>query len=306
MKSKEVIHARAVVKRFGLTPVLRGANLNVQRGTVCGLLGANGAGKSTFIRILLGLSCPNGGETSLLGIPSDSLRPIHFRRIGHVSESQEYPGRLTADALFRYCREIHENWDDAFCAELVEKFALPMRTRLDRCSRGQRMKILLVSAITFHPHLVLLDEPFAGIDPRQRRDMADILLRLVSSDESTILIASHELEEIGHLIDRVIILKHGTTLLDENTDDLVRRYRRVEVFLPQSADVPRISRLPGNWTHVKTQGSRMTFVDCRHDPDECRRRLTELFQGGIRFETQGMSLREIYLAAEAHPEEEIL
>jgi ABC-2 type transport system ATP-binding protein len=177
--------ARNVSKYFRRVPVLDGLDLEIPEGSVFGLIGPNGAGKTTTIKILMNILQPTSGHAEVLGVDSRRIGPAHFEQIGYVSENQEMPGWMTVDYLLAYLRPFYPTWDEARAAELVRQFQLPRNRQLRHLSRGMWMKASLASSLAYRPRLLVLDEPFSGLDPLVREDLhpeaAPALVRFVET-----------------------------------------------------------------------------------------------------------------------------
>ena len=156
--------------RYHRVEAVTGVTFKVEPGTVFALLGPNGAGKTTTIRALMNIIRPSGGEARVLGIDSRHLGPRQLETIGYVSENQKMPGWMTLGELLAYCRPFYPTWDDALCRKLVDDFGLPLDTKIGRMSRGMRVKAALITALAYRPRLLVLDEPFSGLDPVVRED----------------------------------------------------------------------------------------------------------------------------------------
>ncbi|HEX6811037.1 MAG TPA: ABC transporter ATP-binding protein [Planctomycetota bacterium] len=190
-------------------PVLDGLDLHVQDGAVTVLLGANGAGKSTLLRVLLGLLRPQAGTVRLFG--QDPLRSHKavLQRIGYVPDVPDVYPWMTARDLFGFLRPHYPRWNQARCGELCERLEVPLSTKTKSMSRGQGMKMMLVAALAPEPELLLLDEPFAGLDPLVREQVLLGVVEALREGERTVLCATHELEIASRIADRVAVLERG-------------------------------------------------------------------------------------------------
>ena len=255
-----VIETRALTKRFGLTKALDALELSIPAGRAFGLLGRNGAGKSTLLRILLNLTGPTRGDARVFGTPASRLSEVDRARIGYVAEGQDLPGWMKVAEYLAFLKPLYPLWDEKFCAHLSRIFDLPLESRLKNLSRGQRVKAAFVGALAFRPRLLLLDEPFGGLDASVRQEVLDALLGLMADGELTILASSHEFEEIERLTDEVGILDNGKLILREDTDTLLARCRSVSLH---AAALPKSP--PTTWWDIHLGEGRVTFVDSAHD-----------------------------------------
>jgi ABC-2 type transport system ATP-binding protein len=218
------IEIAGLTRRFGKTEAVQGLTLNVPAGAVYALLGPNGAGKTTTIKLVMNLLRPSAGSARVLGVDSRRLGPKELRRIGYVSESQKLPEWMTATELCAYCKPFYPTWDDQFAAQLIETFDLPPRARIARLSRGMRIKAALAVALAFRPQLLVLDEPFSGLDPVVRDDLTHAVRELTKESSWTVFLSSHEMDDVEKLATRIGFLDHGGLILDEPLDDLRARF----------------------------------------------------------------------------------
>lgn len=225
--------------RFGRVDAVRNLTLEVPAGSVYAFLGTNGAGKTTTIKTLLNLIQPTSGTARILGVDSTRIGPPELARIGYVSENQRLPERLTVQQMIAYCRALYANWDDTLCQRLVDRFALPMDRPIRGFSRGMKTKASLLVSLAYRPELLLMDEPFAGLDPLVRDDLVQGMLELSEQENWTVFISSHDIDEVERLTDHVGMIDNGTLTLSESSDHLRTRFRRVDAIfdgLPPSPD----------------------------------------------------------------------
>lgn len=282
-------------KRFHQTEAVAGLSLEVPEGQVTAFLGPNGAGKSTTIKCLLNLHRPDNGSATVLGTDSRKLGPAQFTQIGYVSENMELPLWMTVRQLLDYCRPLYPNWDTAFERQLLAQFDLPLASKLKDLSRGMRMKAALLSSLAYRPKLVVLDEPFSGLDPLVRDEFIRGLLELTGQEGWTVFVSSHDIEEVQRLADRVAIIHRGRLALDETRDSLQSRFRAVEVVLPDQARTP--ASLPADWLHAEQAGRALRFTASRFTSEtDLASALQTVLPYAARPEVRPMSLREIFVA----------
>ncbi len=291
-----VIEAREISKRFGRFEAIEDLSLGVPEGAVFALIGANGTGKSTTLRMLMNILRPDRGEITVLGTPSHRLTPADFQRIGYVSESQKLPDTLTLEEYFDYLRRLYPAWDRALEKELSDQFELPSSRKIKHLSHGMRMKALLVGALAFRPKLLVLDEPLSGLDTMVRDEVVNGLLQQAA--DTTILISSHELTEIETFTTHVAFLQNGRLLLQEAIESLQSRFREVSVTLSAVKDLPLPP--PEDWLMPEVSGHRLRFVASNYQDDaDLVQRLTRHF-GAVQVECQPMPLRAIASALMQH------
>lgn len=282
-----------VTRRFGRSHALKDASFRVPAGSITALLGPNGAGKSTALRIALNLLRPSSGEARVLGANSRKLGPAELARIGYVAEGMELPDWMTVDQFLAWCRPLYPKWDADLERELRKQFALPGDRKLKHLSRGQRMKAALISALAYRPELLVLDEPFSGLDPLVRDEFITGLLELAGSEGFAVVLSSHDIEEVDRLADHVVMLNHGKVLLDESTEALLARHRRVEVVLPENfGDLPA---LPSTWIAPQSSGRVLRFADTAHDAAAFGQEAAKVFPGCPPPDVTPYTLRELFV-----------
>lgn len=289
-----VVWARNLRRRFRSTEAVRGVDLSIGQGSVFALLGPNGAGKTTTIKLLMGILRPSGGEAAVLGVDSRRLGRREFERIGYVSENQKTYDWMSVRQLLAYYRPLYPAWDDAFCADLLARFELPLDRPLRELSRGMRMKASLVSSLAYRPDLLVLDEPFGGLDPVVRQDFITGMLELTQQERWTILVSSHDIDDVERLADTVGILAQGRLQLTEPVDSLQQRMRRIIVTTQNDARLPEA--VPSAWLHPHAAGRTIEFVHSAFSAGETPAELARRIPGFHAFEESTLSLKEMYLA----------
>jgi len=286
------IRTENLIKKFRRVEALNGLNLDVPEGAVYALVGPNGAGKTTAIKILMNIFGPTSGRAEVLGVESARIAGRAFTSIGYVSENQELPEWMRVGALLEYLRPFYPSWDRALENELISQFDLPRDRKLGNLSRGMRMKAALASALAYHPKLIVLDEPFTGLDPLVRDELIQGLLE--RAEESTILVSSHDLAEIESFASHVGYLEQGRLRFSEELTQLVERFREVQVTFDGTARLPE--KAPENWMQVNSSAAVMRFIENRFEPERTRAEIRGVF-GEVRDVTfSPMTLREIFLA----------
>ena len=227
-----VINIQNLVKFFDGRCVLEDINLNVPRGCIYGLLGRNGIGKTTIIRILLGLDFPTRGQTFVLGHDSQNLTAKIRGLVGCVSEGHNLIQTYKVSRLIKICRDISLRWNEEFFGHLIETFRLPLDRRVRELSMGMRAQLNLALAMAIEPELLILDDPTLGLDTVARRQFLELAIELIQKQERTILFCSHILSDVERIADRVGILAAGKLVVDCPLEELKKRVKKLRVIFP--------------------------------------------------------------------------
>ena len=286
-----VIETRGLTRAFRSLEAVRDLSLTVGRGRVFAFLGRNGAGKTTTIHLLAGLLRPTRGESRVLGTPSTALAADDWRRIGYVSENQQLYDWLTGAELLAFARPLYPGWDREFESTLVRKLCLPTDRKIAHCSRGEKMKTALVLALAFRPKLLILDEPFSGLDPLSREELLAGVLEVTEQNDWSVFFSTHDVDEVERLADDVGFIERGHLELQEPLETLQARFRRVHVALP--APLPAGFEMTSA-IEVSAEGNVLRFVHTQFS-EEVEAELRRRFSTG-KVEIGTLSLREIFLA----------
>ena len=278
--------------RFGQTEVLHEIGLAVPAGAIYALVGPNGAGKTTMIKLLMNILRPTAGGAEVLGVDTQRLAGEVFNRIGYVSENQEMPDAMTVEALLDFMRPFYPRWDRELERQLVRQFDLPMKRKLKHLSRGMRMKAAFAISLAYRPKLIVLDEPFTGLDPLVRDELIESLLE--RAPETTIFLSSHDLAEIESFASHVGYMEEGRMLFSEEMTVLANRFREVSITLPAPAPLP--PKLPSAWMLTETVDCVVRFVHSEYRGEASEREAATVFPGARDVAWEAMPLRSIFLA----------
>lgn len=293
------IHTEGLTKRYRSVSALNHVNLEVEEGAVYALVGPNGAGKTTAIKILMNLILATSGQAQVLGMDSKQIRGKAYAQIGYVSENQEIPEWMKVGALLEYLRKFYPSWDRDLENALVKQFELPRDRKIKALSRGMKMKLALASALAFHPKLIVLDEPFGGLDPLVRDQLIEGLLERAS--ESTVFLSSHDLAEIESFASHVGYLEEGKLRFSEEMTTLAARFRDVEIMFEAERALP--SGMPPSWLQAKTAGAVVRFVESQYEEARTEADIQRMFGEVKEVVFRPMGLRAIFLAMAKRGEE---
>jgi ABC-2 type transport system ATP-binding protein len=290
------IESSDLTRRFGRMEAVRGLDLHVPAGSVFALIGPNGAGKTTTIKLLMNLVRPTGGRATVLGVDSRQIGISELARIGYVSENQRLPDWMTPAELLDYCRPFYPTWDPDLVQKLQSDLGLVNRSRLRNLSRGTRMKAALLASLAYRPELIVLDEPFTGLDPLVRDELIRSLLEVSTDQPRTVFVSSHDVDEVERLADWVGFMAEGRLVFAEPVSSLLARFRLVEV----TGEAALAPEFPGNpeWLLQGRAGRTLRFVDTMHDRADAEPRIARAFPGSSIRRTP-LSLREIFVTLAA-------
>jgi len=229
MSAQSLIAVDKLTRYFGEVRALDEVSLEIGPGRIVGLVGANGGGKSTLLRHIVGLYLPDRGSCNTFGVKAAKLSSEDLSRIGYVHQEGTLIDWMTAAQLLRYTAAFYPTWSSALEAAFVDRFELPLNQRVGAMSPGQRQKLAILLAIGFEPELLILDEPAAALDPIARHQFLELLLEIIQNQGRTILISSHILSDIEKVIDHVLILDRGKLLRDCSFDTLREEFLRVRL-----------------------------------------------------------------------------
>jgi ABC-2 type transport system ATP-binding protein len=221
---------------------LQNIDLELATGSVMGFIGANGAGKSTTIRILMGLVHQDEGAVQVLGHPMPADQAAAKLDIGFVSEDMRLYGAATLAWHMAFLRPIYPRWDQAYADNLVLRFDLKPEQKIKGLSHGQRVKAALLLALARRPRLLVLDEPTTGLDPVARVEVLEELMAVLADEDRTILFSSHNTQDVEQISDRITFIDRGRIIDSDDKETFLDRWRRLRLVLPPDGVVPR---LPG-------------------------------------------------------------
>jgi ABC-2 type transport system ATP-binding protein len=231
--------------RYGRVRALDGLSLAVSRGEIYGFLGRNGAGKTTTLRVLMGIVGADAGTIELFGEPMKRVSVATKRKIGYVSQEQNFYPWMTPAQLGRFVAAFYPTWDGDEYARLLRVLDVPPDRRSGILSGGTRTKLGLALALAPRPPLLLLDEPTSGLDPVARREFNDLVVSMAAERGTTVFLSSHLVDEVEGVATRVGIVQAGRASIEGRVDELRDRVRRVRSEAPLDPP-PGFARVRGD------------------------------------------------------------
>ena len=281
------VDLKDVCKQFGGDFSLGPLTLTVPRGAVYALIGPNGAGKTTTLNFLIGAGQPESGKIDIFGLPFASSEAAIKRRIGFVSPDLDYSAWRTVGAAIDFVRGFYSDWAQSRSERLQMLLDLHRTQRIAELSFGQRIKLALLLALSHDCELLILDEPTIGLDPVSKRAIFVELLKFMEDEAHTILISSHQLSDIERIADHVALLNHGKLLAASRIDELLERYRLVEI----GASGAQMLHVRGTNVLEYHEGRDRVLLDLRVNTPE------SLQQQGLHIlSSTALSLEDLFLA----------
>ena len=210
MADRMVIETANLRKTYPGIEALRGLDLQVPAGSICGFVGRNGAGKTTTMKILLGMVRPTSGEARVFGaMPDVEVR----RRVGFMSEEKDLYGYMTVEEMIRFTAPFFPRWRADLEKKYLHQFELPPNRKIKVLSRGMRTKLALLLALCRGAELLIVDEPTSGLDPAMAEEALQAVVGQVADEHMTVFFSSHQIAEVEQIADRVAIIDHGRLVM---------------------------------------------------------------------------------------------
>jgi ABC-2 type transport system ATP-binding protein len=255
-----IIETTGLRKVYGQTEALRGLDLKVPAGSVCGFLGRNGAGKTTTIKVLLGMARHTAGDARVFGLDAtDPRQSVEIRRrTAFVSDERDLYDYMTVEEMIGFTADFYSRWRPDLEKRYLRAFELPADRKIKALSRGMRTKLALLLALCRGAELLILDEPTSGLDPAVTEELLQALVRHVATEEMTIFFSSHQIAEVDQIADRIAIIHHGRTVIEGALDDLRENFRRIELVFDGQA--PQTNFLSPGIRSVRRDGRMLTVL----------------------------------------------
>jgi len=288
--SDTVIEAHGLTRYFGRNKVVDSLDLHVERGTVYGFLGRNGSGKTTTIRMLLGMLHPTRGTSSLLSCNSGSLTPEVKAKVGYLAEGHPLYTWMKIREHAEFMRSYYPTWDQEWLNETLERYRLDPSQRIRTLSRGQRAQVALALCLAPQPELLILDDPTLGLDPVVRLDVLESVIDTIQRENRTILFSSHNLADVERLADRIGILEGGVLRADCRVDSFKAKVRRIRCVFPDGQPLDDLA-VPG-LLRIRRRGGEVIITLAQYE----EQRLDQLRAlGAHEAEVMDASLEELFV-----------
>ena len=288
--NEQVIEVKQLEKSFSDTRVLKNLNLSISTGQVYGLIGKNAAGKTTLLRIIMGLLHQDQGEATILGKSQWQAPLEHRARISYVSQSQQLHTWMTTNELGKFVSHFYPNWDNNTFQELATQWEIPLDKTIAYLSGGQQRRVAILIAFSSKSEVIILDEPAAGLDPIARRELIDAIVDIVSENsKTTILFSTHIISDLERVATHVGILHNGTMVADSSLDDLKTSSKRLQVIFDDNVSSENF-KIPGA-IKVVQDGQVINAIARMNDSQ-----LEDFMKTpGVRINTFPLSLEEFFI-----------
>lgn len=268
---------------------LNNINLTLPKGQIMGFVGANGAGKSTTIRIIMGLMQADSGRTTVLGHEMPKFQTQVKRNLGYSSEEMKLYGSKNLGWHMAFIKSIYPGWDDNYAKELLQRFDLNLEQKIKQFSKGQHIKAQLLLVLAHKPKLLVLDEPTTGLDPVARQEVNNELALILKDEERTVLFSSHNTADVEKISDQITFIDRGSIIDTNDKETFLENWRRIQVELP--SDHPMVPI--GNIVQIEQDGRLASVISNQF----CTSIIEAYQQQNIKvLAVENMTLEEIFLA----------
>ena len=286
-----VIKTKGLTKFYGDFCAVENLDLKIPKGTICGFIGQNGAGKSTTIKMLLGMVKPSSGTGEILGFDiADENQSVEIRkRAAYVAEDKRLYDYMTVGQIIKFTRHFFADWNYSMEEQLLDEFKLPITGKIRTLSKGMRTQLALILGLCRNTEIIILDEPSEGLDPVNNEKVLKLLVGL-AADGKTIFFSSHHVFEVEQIAEYIIMLHKGKLIDSRPLDQLKANYKLIKLFFD---DVPNLNplQIKGVKSYVQTARSVTLFTDSNEDQIIDRLKINNPSS----IEVINLNLRDIFL-----------
>lgn len=272
---------------------LKNIDLALPKGQIMGFVGANGAGKSTTIRIIMGLMQADSGEVAVLGNAMPKMQTQVKQDVGFSSEEMKLYGTQDLGWHINFIKSVYPTWDNNYAKELLSRFDLNLEQKIKQFSKGQHIKAQLLLVLARKPKLLVLDEPTTGLDPVARQEVNNELALILKDEERTVLFSSHNTADVEKISDQITFIDRGSIIDSQDKESYLENWRRIQLELPSNLPL----QPTGNVIQIEQEGRIASVISNKFDPLI----LAAYQQQNIKIHAvENMNLEEIFLANVNH------
>ena len=221
---KNIIEVSNLIKKYDSNFQLGKIDIEIPSGCIIGLIGENGAGKTTFIKSLLNIISIGNAKIKIFGKDINKYESEIKEEIGVVLDNMFFPEILTTTDVNTIMKEAHKKWDEELFYKYLEDFSIPKNQKIKTLSKGMRKKLEIATALSHKPKLLILDEPTSGLDPVVRNEILDIFMNFIQDEEHSIILSTHITSDLEHIADKIIFIDNGKIVFDKYRDELLDNY----------------------------------------------------------------------------------
>ena len=252
-------------------------DLKIPSGEVIGFIGENGAGKTTFIKLLLNAIHKDSGEIKIMGKDPEKNELQIKEDIGVVLDNAFFPETLTPKDIDMIMKDIYKNWDKELFYQYLQEFGIKDNQNLKTMSKGMRKKVEIATALSHHPKLLILDEATSGLDPIVRNEVLDLFLSFIEDEEHTILLSTHITSDLEHIADHIIFINKGEIVMEKQRDEIIDRYGILKCDVDQFDKIDKEDIV----SYKKNKYDYEILVD---DKDKCKKKYKDYIVDKITLE----------------------
>ena len=219
--------------------LVENVSFSIPKGKILGMVGENGAGKTTIFNTILGLKLKKSGEVKIFGQKMDENRTSILEKIGVVFDDIYLPEQLTAKEISHIYMKIYQQWDLDFFEKTLKRFEIPLDKKVKNYSKGMQKTLSIILGMAHHPKLLLLGEPTASLDPVKRHEILELFQEFIEDGEKSILFSSHITNDLERIADYVVFIKNGKKILDAEVTDIIYKYGIVRCTTQELGRIPK-------------------------------------------------------------------
>ena len=252
-----LIHTERLTRCYNKLKAVNEVSLNIPRGRIYGFLGMNGAGKSTFISMLMGILPPTSGTITMFGETVSAVKPCMRRKIGFVAQEQYFYPWMKVRALGRFVSSFYPNWCEAEFCRLLELLQIPTNRKIHQLSGGNKTKLALAIALAINPEILILDEPTTGLDPVARREFMESIVAQARNHNRTTFFSSHLVHEVEQCADIIGIIHNGKLCFEGMQEVLKEKTRELVVPSNTELKIPKTAQV---WLDESSNSERRIVI----------------------------------------------